>query len=196
MASSPIPEVLDLVPRSRVNSFRRSRLPKYAIAILEALQFSDPETELLESLNETEWRKVLSFCDSSQLTLVLGRSCQHSLPDWVRSRINLNYRNNAQRFARLKASLLEIADALEARDIEYVTLKGLAHSPHFTPDPLLRMQGDIDLWCHPESVLKARDVLTDLEYFPCCKSEGRHLPAMARRTNWEWHGDYFAPDLP
>ena len=103
---------------------RSARIPKYGIAILEALQFSDPDTKLLESLNETEWNRLLHFCDASQLTLILGHFCRPSLPEWVRTRIDLNYRNYAERFARLNVSLFEILDSLQSRNIDVVTLKG------------------------------------------------------------------------
>jgi len=195
MASSP-GEVLNRSVSSSKNQYRCGRIPKYGIAILEALQFSDPNAKLLESLNETEWKILLHFCDSTQLTLILSHFCRQSLPEWVRTRTDLNFRDNAQRFARLNASIFEISDCLQSRNIEFVTLKGQSHSPHFTPDPLLRVQGDIDLWCPGEFVFKARDALLELGYLPCSKAEGRHLPPMARPTDWQWRGDYFAPDLP
>ncbi|MGI9073274.1 MAG: MFS transporter [Bryobacteraceae bacterium] len=176
--------------------YRSAGIPKYGMAVLGALQFSDPDTKLLKSLDETEWNRVLHFCDASQLTLILGHLCRPSLPEWVQARIDSNYRNNAQRFARLNASLVEILESLQSKNIDVITLKGHSHSPHFTPDPLLRVQGDIDLWCLQESVLKARDALTDLGYLPSSKSEGRHLPPMSRPTDWQWRGDYFASDLP
>ena len=176
--------------------YSSTRIPKYGIAVLDALRFSAPDTKLLESLSETEWNSVLRFCDASQLTLILGRCCSASLPGWVWARIDLNYRNYVERFARLNASLFEILDSLQSRNIDVVTLKGHSQSPYFTPDPLLRVQGDIDLWCRPECVLKARDALLDLGYLPSSKSEGRHLPPMSRLTEWQWRGDYFAPDLP
>jgi MFS family permease len=195
MASSGA-EILNRSVASSKNLYRSARIPKYGLAVLEALQFSDPDTKLLESLNETEWNRVLQLCDSSQLTLIFGHFGRPSLPEWVQTRIDLNYRNYAERFARLNASLFEILDSLQSRNIDVVTLKGHAHSPHFTPDPLLRVQGDIDLWCGQASVLKARDALLELGYRPSSKSQGRHLPPMARPTNWRWRGDYFASDLP
>ena len=113
-----------------------------------------------------------------------------------RARIETNRRTYAVRFERLERSLAEIADALDRRGIGFITLKGAAHSPDFTPDPLLRVQGDIDLWCDPPRILKARDALAELAYRVCSESRGRHLPPMARETSWEWTGDYFAADLP
>jgi MFS family permease len=195
MASSGV-EILNRSVSSSKNLYRSARIPQYGAAILEALQFSNPDTKRLESLDETEWKRVLHFSDASQLTLILAHLCRPSLPEWVRARIDLNYRSYAERFACLNASLFEILDSLQSRSIDVVTLKGHAHSPHFTPDPLLRVQGDIDLWCRQETVLKARDALLELGYLPSSKAEGRHLPPMARPTDWQWGGDYFASDLP
>jgi MFS family permease len=195
MRSSGV-KILNPSVSSSKKLYRSARMPQYGMAVLGALQFSDPDTKLLKSLNETEWNRVLHFCDASQLTLILGHLCRPSLPEWVRTRIDLNYRSSTERFARLNASLFEILDSLQSKNINVVTLKGHAHSPHFTPDPMLRVQGDIDLWCPKESVLKARDALLDLGYLPSTKSEGRHLPPMSRPTDWQWRGDYFAPDLP
>ena len=142
--------------------YSSTRIPKYGIAVLDALRLSTPDTKLLESLSETEWNSVLRFCDASQLTLILGRCCSASLPGWVRAHIDLNYRNYVERFARLNASLFEILDSLQSRNIDVVTLKGHSHSPYFTPDPLLRVQGDIDLWCRPECVLNGSRCLARL----------------------------------
>jgi hypothetical protein len=96
----------------------------------------------------------------------------------------------------LKAALLEITDSLASRNIEFVLLKGFAHSPEFTPDPLLRAQTDLDLWCKRESVFAARDAMLGLGYKPLGDPQGRHLPPMVRERNWQWRNDYFAKDLP
>lgn len=189
-------EVLSESGSSYKDWCRDALIPKYGLAVLQALQFSKPDTKILESLNEAGWKRVLQFCDSSQLTLILGKFCRRSLPDWVRARIDLNYSNNTKRFERLNAALFEVADSLESRNIEFVMLKGQSHSPRFTPDPQLRAQGDIDLWCLPKDVVEARNALLELGYLPSAKAEGRHLPPMARPSHWEWRGDYFALDLP
>ena len=173
-----------------------NRIPRYGTALLEALQFSNPNHDALRILSATEWDQLLALCDQTQLTLMLGHLCGPSLPDCIRDRIERNSLDNAARFARLKSAAFEIAEALSARSIEFVFLKGFVHSPLFSPDPLLRVQGDIDIWCLPESILAANDVLTALGYRPIGHSKGRHLPPMVRETNWKWRGDYFAQDLP
>src|SRR5690242_1249141 len=90
-------------------SLRDTRIPRYAIAVIQALRFSDASLELLESLDDAEWTKLLGFCDPARLTLTLGHYCRASLPDRVRARIDQNYRDNAERFAKLESALLEMA---------------------------------------------------------------------------------------
>ena len=87
---------------------------------------------------------------------------------------------------------------LTARGIDFCVLKGFTHSPDFTPDPLLRAQGDIDLWHLPAQVDVAQQALIDLGYRPYGKSKGRHLDPMIHDLDrqFEWRGDYFARDLP
>jgi predicted MFS family arabinose efflux permease len=176
--------------------FQNSRIPPYAIALLESLQFSGANRKGLEVLGDSEWTKLLALCDASQLTLLLGHFCRPFLPDWVRARIDRNYSDNADRFDRLSAAVFEISDCLRDQSIDFALLKGFAHSPDLTPDPLLRAQGDIDIWCLPDRILEAKNALSDLGYRAISKSKGRHLDPMVRDTDWEWRGDYFAPDLP
>jgi predicted MFS family arabinose efflux permease len=172
------------------------RIPRYGRVLLNALQFSHPDRAELKHLDHAEWQKLLALCDSTQLTLLLGYLCESHLPDEILSRIDRNYLDNAKRFDRLKAAVIEISDSLAQRSIDFCVLKGFAHSPHFTPDPRLRAQGDIDLWCQSEQLLQAKEALVDLGYRPFGKSKGRHLDPMIRETSWEWSGDYYAPDLP
>ncbi|MGH9585229.1 MAG: nucleotidyltransferase family protein, partial [Bryobacteraceae bacterium] len=178
------------------NTIRTTRILRYGVALLEALQFRGSQPKLLRALDETEWRGLLALCDASQLTLLFGHLCRPDLPDWVRNRIDRNYLDNSYRFERLKAATLEIADLLTQRSIDFTLLKGFAHSPDLTPDPRLRTQGDIDLWCLPDQILSAKDALLDLHYRPIAASKSRHLDPMMRDTEWEWRGDYFARDLP
>jgi hypothetical protein len=163
---------------------------------LEALSFDGAGNGLLRQLDDSEYRSLLKFCDKAHLALTLAHFHGDAMPEWVGARLAGNLRDYSKRFARLKASLFEIADAFERRGIEFIVLKGLTHSPEYTPDPLLRAQGDIDIWCKPESIVAARDELLTLGYAPHGPSEGRHLPPMLRPSKWEWRGDYYDPGLP
>jgi MFS family permease len=173
-----------------------ARLPRFAAALLEPLQYSGKSAGLLNGLDDAEWKRLLSFCDRAQLTLTFGHLAAPFLPEWVSERIAGNMRNNAERHHQWEATALEIVDCLEARDIEFTLLKGPAHSPDFTPDPLLRAHGDVDIWCLPEAVSRAWKALSAMGYRSLMESKGRHLPPLARRTEWQWRGDFFATDLP
>jgi len=183
-------------PASRRRNFENARIPPYARAALEALGFCGAGDRLLRGLNDAEYRSLLKFCDKAHLALTLHHFHGDAMPGWARDRLARNLQDYSKRFERLKASLFEIADALERRGIEFIMLKGLTHSPEYTPDPLLRAQGDIDIWCKAESVLDARDELLALGYLPLGRSEGRHLTPMVRLGEWQWRGDYYASDLP
>ncbi len=185
-----------LAPCSDGTGLAGARIPEYALAVLEALRFGSHGTGRLRSLDDASLRKALQFCDAAQLTLTLNHVCRDALPGWVRSRIDRNIRDYSVRFARLERSLHEIADTLDSRGIDFAVLKGTTHSPDFTPDPLLRTQGDIDVWCGPDSVLAARDALLGIGYRPLGRRRERHLPPMIRDSDWQWRGDYFASDLP
>jgi MFS family permease len=172
-----------------------ARIPEHALAVMAALRF-DGDSSRLAALDEAGHGRVLEFCDRAQLTLLLNSLCRDALPGWVRQRIDRNLADYSQRFDRLKRSLFEIAEVLDQRGIEFVLVKGLAHSPDFTPEALLRAQGDIDLWTKPHEAAAAAASLGEIGYVPVCESEGRHLPPLSRETQWEWRGDFFAPDLP
>lgn len=171
-------------------------IPRYGLALLDALRFRDTDPERLRTLSDSEWQRVLKFCDQAQLTLLLGHLCREHLPHWVRSRIDANHAGYACRFARLQSRVLEITQAFSARSIPFVLVKGFAQAELFAPQAVLRAQGDIDIWCLPGSIERAHRVLGELGYRSAGVSNRRHLPPMIRETHWGWCDDYFAPDLP
>jgi hypothetical protein len=133
------------------------------------------------------------------LTIPLRLACGGHLPNWVQSRIDANVRDNSERFERIKADYLEMADALKDRGVEYLVLKGFSQSPDFVEDPRFRMQSDIDLFCPPASIFRARDALSKIGYEPDHGLEHQptdHLPAMMRKSDWEWRGNAFDPEMP
>lgn len=172
------------------------RVPAGPAAILAALRFGASHRLDTLTLSKRDWESVLSFCDRSQLTLTVGAVCGADLPHFVRQRIEEDACKNAKKFARLQAEFADIAQALDARGIEFITLKGFTHSPDFTADPLLRAQGDIDLWLQPDTVQQANAALLTLGYQPHCETENRHLPPLILPSNWEWKGDFHDPDAP
>jgi predicted MFS family arabinose efflux permease len=167
--------------------------------LLEALRFRDPRQEALRRLSTAEWRDMLKAADEEHLTLALGLRCRSLLPEWARVRIDEDLAKNARRFAKAQEDYEEIAAALRACGVEFVVLKGFSHWPSFTLDLRHRPQYDLDLWCSPDQAVKASDALVSLGY----ESLGGfddvpldHLPAMIRKTGWQWRGDYFDVEIP
>jgi MFS family permease len=178
---------------------RDGSIPRPIAGALNALRFDRPSTAILDSLDERGWKQVLSFCDKARLTLLLGQLCRESLPEWVAHRIDGNLAHNTERAERLKQAFFQIADRLDRDRAQHLALRGITHWKDYVPDPRLRCQYDIDLFCPSESLLTARDALADLGYEPLEEMEGfptDHLPSMIRKTGWEWRGDFFDPEIP
>jgi len=175
------------------------RIPQHVQALLSAFQFHNAHPEALLELNESEWHELLEFCDLAHLTLPLWRNCGDFLPDWVRKRIERNASDNAIRFDNVKRVYLETARALEDVQVQHLVIKGFAQYPGYTEDPRLRMQSDIDIYCPSESIIRARDAVLNLGYRPLRGLDNLpkdHLPAMNRKTSWEWRGNAFDPEMP
>jgi MFS family permease len=178
---------------------KMDRLPHHGEALLAALQFRNSSVESLQKLQESQWRDLLWLSDLMHLTLPLGQVCGNGLPCWVHERIDRNLADNSQRFTRIKGVYLELAKALREANVECVVIKGFAQCPDYIENPRLRPQSDIDLFCPPETIYRARDVLVDLGYQPDRGLEhlpSDHLAPMARQTTWQWKGNFFDPEMP
>jgi hypothetical protein len=166
---------------------------------MAGLRCADPVWEPLATLTEREWKEAIEFCDRAQLTLLLGHVARGHLPDAVRARIDGNCAANAVRDARMRAALREIAGRLKARGIDYLLLKGYSHGLQYGPLQSRRPQYDIDLFVPPANLMATRDALLALDYEPLPGMAGfptDHLPAMVRKTGWEWCGDFFDSEIP
>jgi hypothetical protein len=165
---------------------------------MAALRFSSSDGAALTRLTEDEWRRALRFCDWGQLTLPLALRCRDNLPEEVRARTDGNLAGNAERWQRIRDAYRQVADAFDRAGIEAVVLKGFSHCPAFVQNPRWRPQYDIDLLLRQDQLMRARDVAASLGYEPLERSAGRedHLPAMIRKTGWQWRGDLFDPDIP
>ena len=141
-----------------------SKTPRGVSAALEALKFRGARREELGELDESEWDEVFSFCDLAHLTIPLLRSCGDQLPTWVRSRIEQNVADNTLRFERIKKIYEEFVEAFGDAGAEHVVIKGFAQSPDFVEHPRFRLQSDIDIYCPPESICRAREALSRLGY--------------------------------
>ncbi len=171
-------------------------VPQHILAALEALQLKAASAERIALLSGAERQRFLDWCDARQLTLMLPEVSPSPLPSWVLASIREKKARYELRFTRLKEELFEVVDALDKAGLEFLMLKGLSHSPTFTPDARFRAQGDIDLWLTRSSVHKAQRILENLGYVPLLDSKKRHLPPMGRPSAWRWRGDLFDPEMP
>jgi MFS family permease len=166
---------------------------------MEALSFADSRRDGLRAMTHSEWTDMLSHWGLVRLTLPLRQRCGDDLPVWVREQIDRNVVDNTERFRRIREGYLEIAEALRDAGVEYVVLKGFAQWPAYMQSPRFRTQTDIDLFCPSESIFHARDVLHTLGYLSAQGQEHQatdHLPEMMRKTDWQWHGRHFDPEMP
>ena len=151
-------------------------------------------------MNSKEWQEALAWADRAGLTLVLRDAMRDTMPDPVRARVDRDAANNAERLRRIRSLHDSIAEWLSATDVEFLVLKGAVGQPNLGGIlPESRVQYDIDLYCPPNSVERARDALLaqgyeslpGMEEFPT-----DHLPALIKKTGWQWRGDYFDPEIP
>jgi MFS family permease len=176
-----------------------AEIPRNVSAALAALKFSGARREALQTLNDAEWKDLLWFSDRMQLTIPLWRVCGRDLPGWVRSRIDRNLADNTERFEHIKVAYSNLASALNDARAEHLVLQGFAQWPGFAEHPRFRWQSDIDLYCPPESILRARDALSTLGYEPVRGSEhlaSDHLPSMVLKKGREWPGNFQGPKIP
>jgi len=173
--------------------------PRYVTALISALSFGSSQPELLRTLDDSEWQQLLIFGDQMHLTIPLMQVCSNYCPDWVQSRVDRNIVDNACRFEMIKTTYAEIADALREAHVDHLVLKGFSKTPDYAPDPRHRIQSDIDLFCPPETIFRARDALFALGYkaqHTFDEMPWDHLPPLRRPTTWQWHGNAYDPEMP
>jgi hypothetical protein len=166
-------------------------IPRCVAALLSSLRFVE-QPDSLPAFSEAEWKAALYYFDRNQLTLLLPRA---GLPESVERRLARNHADNQERARRLKQAFLEIDEALET---PFLVLKGFANWDQFSPDPITRVQYDIDLFC-PSTAAEARDALSRLGYESIHGTEKfptDHLPLLVRKTGWQWRDDFFDPEIP
>jgi hypothetical protein len=173
--------------------------PRYVTALVSALRFRDAQPELLRALDDSEWNQLLVFGDHMHLTIPLAQAQADYCPAWVRSKIDQNIADNTERFRTIKESYAEIAGVLKSAHADYVVLKGFTKSPDYAPEPRHRVQGDVDLFCRPESMERAAHALATIGYEPIYRFDDMpwdHLPPLRRKTSWQWRGNAYDPEMP
>jgi Uncharacterised nucleotidyltransferase len=161
-------------------------IPDHVRAIFDALAF-DRRAADLSRLTAGD----LAFADRSHLTLLLSRA---KLNAESRAYVDAALARNTARVKKIATDYAEIADSFD-----HVVLKGFTHVPAFIDDLRLRVQYDLDLYAPPSESEKAREALIALGYRAIEGQESLamdHLPAMVRKTGWQWRGDYFDPEIP
>ena len=189
--------MLDPILESRLREWRN--LPRYFLALLQALQFKNANFGPMRRLDATEWNELLSFSDRAQLTLQLSQMPSDVLPAWVSLRIQENVTDNTKRIERIRTLYQEAANTLQRVNADHILIKGFTQYPDYVKSPNLRMQSDIDVYCPPNTILSARNALWELGYEnepPQKHVPVDHFPPMVRATGWRWCGNAFDPEMP
>ena len=164
----------------------------------EALQFQQPQFESLLAVTDADWQRVLTDWHVLRLTLPLRHVCPDHLPSWVREHLDVALASTALRFRRIRNEYRRAAEALDEAGCKHVVLKGFSLWPDYSFDPKYRPQSDIDLYCPPETILRARDALLSLGYFTPHLDHvpSDHMPTLVPPNAWKWKGNHFDPEIP
>ena len=179
------------------------RLPQPALAVLDALRFSAQPAGPLAGLDENGWNQALDFA-RPQLALVLRAKlveggCWGRVREPVRRRLDQNLADNTERCRKIRDAYSQIADRLAAAGVDFLLLKGFSHCPGFLPDPNVRLQYDIDIYCPGDAVFRAQEVLFAMGYRPATGLERLptdHLPTLLPASGGRWRGNPFDPEIP
>jgi MFS family permease len=174
-----------------------ARIPPGPAGALAVLHLTEPRPEALAALDDRAWREALKFCYRSRLILPLRAVARDRVPDWVREQTDRDARQNIERLTRLRELYRGIQERFHG--LEYLALKGLAQCPLFGAEPEERVQYDIDLYLPQHHIQAAWRILLDWGYEPqegVEKLPTDHLPALIRKTGWEFRGDFFDPEIP
>ena len=174
------------------------RIPSWARAIIKALRFSCTETSPLPIAPE-DWKAACQFCDRHHLTLPLALRCSERLPASAKIHVTKAFTAASEHWGQVREEYRRCAAAFEHNGLEFVVLKGFALSGLFVERPEFRFQYDLDLLFDRDQLPHARGIALQLGYEPITGSKHSpidHLPTMIRKTGWQWHDDFFDPNIP
>jgi predicted MFS family arabinose efflux permease len=172
-------------------------------SFFRAIRFQDPDKEALRKFTDTEWEKIL--CTWMTARIMTSYWLDHrddnrdDLPKWVGEKIDQYLADTALRIEKIKLVYATVVSAFREAGVEHSVIKGFSLFPGYTERFGVRPQGDIDLYCPPDSVLRAQQVLSGLGYVPVAEGDPRdrdHLPTMIPRATWKPGANLFDPEMP
>jgi hypothetical protein len=153
------------------------------------------------ALDGASHRRLLAYTDRSGLTLHVwralrgaGLASQTPFCQDYEERV----RKNCVRLERRRGEIAELLALFHAAGLRVAVLKGVTLEPDFVSDACDRVQYDLDFYLSEEHARSAYELLVAWGHEPLTAAEGPtdHLPALARKTGWEWRGDFFDVDIP
>lgn len=167
--------------------------------LFRALRFQNPAREALRDVTDSDWKTVLSNWQTARILVSFRRDYGACLPEWVCARVDNYLADTAIRFERIKTSYYVAVEALAKAGVDHVVLKGFALFPGYADHPKFRPSGDIDLYCPPESIQRAKRTLAALGYVPNPLQEHLpkdHLATMMPPRPWGRRENIFDPSMP
>jgi predicted MFS family arabinose efflux permease len=164
-----------------------------------ALRFQNPDLAKLRAASPAEWKSVLSNWHLARIFLSAYQDHPNAFPDAVRPQLDSYLRDSAERFEQIRSAYARVASVLSQAGAEHVLIKGISLFPGYAAHPRFRPQGDIDLYCPPESVARAREVLLSLGFRQKREHElliADHLCTFVPRTDWKPSDRLCDPNMP
>jgi predicted MFS family arabinose efflux permease len=164
-----------------------------------ALRFENPDLAKLRTASRAEWKSVCSNWHAVRILLSAYRDLPDEFPDWVRTQLDLCLADSTERFERIRRAYAGVASLLNQAGTEHVLIKGISLFPGYADHPRFRPQGDIDLYCPPQYVPRARDVLLSLGFRQTREHELRiadHLRTFVPRGERKPSNRLCDPNMP
>ncbi len=151
-------------------------------------------------LDRRQRRQLLESADRSGLTLHLLRTARCggiAVADFAEYDTRLE--KNTVRLKKRESETAGLLALFQRAGLHCAVLKGFTVSPEFVPSARDRIQYDIDFYFSHQQAQDAFHLLREQGYEPIAR-ENRgpldHLPPLAKKTGWEWRGDFFDVDIP